>query len=1068
MKNSLCSNKETVLLCELPGQAIKVVNLKRAFSVLDRDRHGYLTYAEVEVLLQEMYSRFDIMAKPPDYNERLELVRDLDEDLDGRVTSADFLHLEEKCFGTALEILRSKTHFDRYFSSSMGSSSLSKQNSLSRQNSQSNLTTANDSSTQLREVESDNAASNPYGKMTVVEILLLPAPTTCEDLIHRLARTVDSIFYDVFMDSLFFFLGVLYLAGVGSPLGMLTTLFVCASVESVSKVVVKGLFRIRKSYRNSFDSIITLLLLLCLIGQAAKNYRTSHQTFAFGVRAIILLRLIMFPRNAVVAKRFSAHRRQYRKAFEHALLGAGDFLFLLLVLLTMMYIFASLGQNIFGGAIRKTGTNAELITGTYYGQSGYWPLNFNDIPSGMATMFILLHVNNMHVTTSGFVAVTSKWAELFFAVWYAFGVLLLLNVLTAFVLNEFFQYISKKADEADSDRKSINEHHAEAEQATAVSGGKLPVISEDEVVVATYHTPPQPRDPGADDTERNLIGIASGGGGPHNARSPPGSGAYRASHTGDHSLDSELTERASKVAGFSKSIFANNAERDRLTDLIRSSIAEIGAGAAGTGRNDVSLSAVLEPPLPTDEWRPSLSFSRQPKTPTNSSRHKVLSGSVTHSSSQGVDADGLAKALTEAMRSPLQPDVQLDFGIDPPSLSRTSLNVETPPGRASSDGMVESRSYAFGLFTIETKVHSTMLDWVRGNIEMEPHEAAAVLVQYARDSSSFSPFSSKRALYCYRMRQNLSILLQAASWVLMLLKIFERPLWTYTTDGWNYTAVFPRSGVELLEPKTALAIKLPMLLVLFCGLLLEFGYKENGAIRFTKYTPMALSRNILMLYCVIQVVMLLYVAATGEAVQLVIATSLGSVSYVFWFNRAAMQKLRIVVQVIPKLSLILVVFAVLVLVFAAFGPFIFNIDKIHRDDDFNQSQFATFADSVWSVFVAITSSSYPGQVMPGYRDYRLFFFYFFAFICLGSYGVLNLILVVVLVEYNKASQAQSDSSTAKRKILLLRAFQIMERTGRGWLEPDQVSAEPLLLTLSSHTYFCPLSRIINTYQSPNN
>ena len=63
--------------------------------------------------------------------------------------------------------------------------------------------------------------------------------------------------------------------------------------------------------------------------------------------------------------------------------------------------------------------------------------------------------------------------------------------------------------------------------------------------------------------------------------------------------------------------------------------------------------------------------------------------------------------------------------------------------------------------------------------------------------------------------------------------------------------------------------------------------------------------------------------------------------------------------------------------------------------------------------------------MPGYRDYRAFFFYFFAFICLGAYGVLNLILVVVLVEYSTAAQMQADQAKAKRQILLLRAFQVL-------------------------------------------
>jgi hypothetical protein len=103
-----------------------------------------------------------------------------------------------------------------------------------------------------------------------------------------------------------------------------------------------------------------------------------------------------------------------------------------------------LGNSLLGGVIIKSGTNEEPLDTSLYGISGYWPLNFNDMPGGMATLFILLSVNNMHITTSGFVAVIGKKAELFFAIWYIVGVLFLLNVLTSFVLTQFTDYLARK------------------------------------------------------------------------------------------------------------------------------------------------------------------------------------------------------------------------------------------------------------------------------------------------------------------------------------------------------------------------------------------------------------------------------------------------------------------------------------------------------------------------------------------------------------------------------------------------------------------------------------------------
>lgn len=57
-------------------------------------------------------------------------------------------------------------------------------------------------------------------------------------------------------------------------------------------------------------------------------------------------------------------------------------------------------------------------------------------------MFTLLSINNQHITCDGLTTTNNQWAELFFASFYAFGVLMLLNIVTAIFLTQFTEYIT--------------------------------------------------------------------------------------------------------------------------------------------------------------------------------------------------------------------------------------------------------------------------------------------------------------------------------------------------------------------------------------------------------------------------------------------------------------------------------------------------------------------------------------------------------------------------------------------------------------------------------------------------
>ena len=49
----------------------------------------------------------------------------------------------------------------------------------------------------------------------------------------------------------------------------------------------------------------------------------------------------------------------------------------------------------------------------------------------------------MQITASGYVAVTNKWAQLFFGVFYVFGVLFFMNIVTAFIWSRVSKILDK-------------------------------------------------------------------------------------------------------------------------------------------------------------------------------------------------------------------------------------------------------------------------------------------------------------------------------------------------------------------------------------------------------------------------------------------------------------------------------------------------------------------------------------------------------------------------------------------------------------------------------------------------
>ncbi|CAK8694814.1 unnamed protein product [Clavelina lepadiformis] len=113
-----------------------------------------------------------------------------------------------------------------------------------------------------------------------------------------------------------------------------------------------------------------------------------------------------------------------------------------IVLLMIYYAFAIVAMECFGGLISGTGyenTNCgnPKLEGSEFIRVGYCNNNFNDILHSLVTLVELTVVNQWHIITLGYVLVTSKAARIFFIFFHLIVVILIMNIIVAFVLEAF-------------------------------------------------------------------------------------------------------------------------------------------------------------------------------------------------------------------------------------------------------------------------------------------------------------------------------------------------------------------------------------------------------------------------------------------------------------------------------------------------------------------------------------------------------------------------------------------------------------------------------------------------------
>jgi len=234
--------------------------------------------------------------------------------------------------------------------------------------------------------------------------------------------------------------------------------------EATLKILVQGWNKYSADVRNIFDFAITIMS----IAATAYVYYPNGYYDSRLVRYIVMARVLRLVRLLVSFKSFQLIGKTLRNIIPDA---SRVFLFLL----CMMYAFSAIGMYAFGGMISRDPNNplSNKLYGTDFAENHYWGNNFNCMLSGMNVCFDLLVINNWTIMSDGIVAVTgSKYSRFFFVVFHILGVIIVNNVVVAFVINSFITEWQQENSQTRSSKGGVvaGERNAMLFDASEVTG----------------------------------------------------------------------------------------------------------------------------------------------------------------------------------------------------------------------------------------------------------------------------------------------------------------------------------------------------------------------------------------------------------------------------------------------------------------------------------------------------------------------------------------------------------------------------------------------------------------------
>uniref|UniRef100_A0A7N0U384 Ion transport domain-containing protein n=2 Tax=Kalanchoe fedtschenkoi TaxID=63787 RepID=A0A7N0U384_KALFE len=221
-------------------------------------------------------------------------------------------------------------------------------------------------------------------------------------------------------------------------------------VEMALKVYAMGFENYWMDGQNRFDFVVTCVI---AVGETTTFVSPHGLTFLSNgewIRYLLIARMLRLIRILMDIKQYRAFVATFLTLIPSLMPYLGT-------IFCVLCMYCSLGVQVFGGLVNAGNPQLE---GSTLADDDYTLFNFNDYPNGMVTLFNLLVMGNWQDWMQGYKELTgSTWSIAYFISFYLITVLLLLNLVIAFVLEAFFAEMEIEDSTKCEEVKEAEENH---------------------------------------------------------------------------------------------------------------------------------------------------------------------------------------------------------------------------------------------------------------------------------------------------------------------------------------------------------------------------------------------------------------------------------------------------------------------------------------------------------------------------------------------------------------------------------------------------------------------------------
>jgi two pore calcium channel protein 1 len=206
------------------------------------------------------------------------------------------------------------------------------------------------------------------------------------------------------------------------------------TIELLLKLIAEGPLDFTLRKWNWFELSLIIISIASIVISFMGIEHPRQRLFMATLRLLRLLRFIQY-------FGFSDQLKLVLDTFIQVLPTAST---QIITILLWYYAYGVIGMYVFGGKFVRT--NPALI-GTDYDKLNFYDVsNFNNLLYAFLALFQLTVINNWQVTMWAAIAITNRWACLYFLVFWMFTSIIFMNLIVATVLDVFTNQFNQKQD----------------------------------------------------------------------------------------------------------------------------------------------------------------------------------------------------------------------------------------------------------------------------------------------------------------------------------------------------------------------------------------------------------------------------------------------------------------------------------------------------------------------------------------------------------------------------------------------------------------------------------------------